>query len=69
MADNSSLKKSRDEKNDEFYTNISDIENEISRYDLTQFSNKVVYCNCDDPTWSNFFKFNNFWYEHRWYSC
>ena len=33
MADNSSLKKSRDEKNDEFYTNISDIENEISQFD------------------------------------
>lgn len=35
MADNSSLKKSRDEKNDEFYTNISDIENEISRYEYS----------------------------------
>lgn len=62
MSDNnSSLKKSRDEKNDEFYTNMADIENEISRYDLTQFHDKVVYCNCDDPTWSNFFKFFTKW--------
>ncbi len=54
---NESLKKSRDLKNDEFYTFMNDIENEISTYDLTQFKDKVIYCNCDDPTWSSFFKF------------
>lgn len=54
---NDSLKKSRDKKDDEFYTRMVDIENEISKYDLSQFKDKIVYCNCDDPTWSNFFKF------------
>ena len=36
---------------------MEDIENEISKYNLTQFNDKIIYCNCDDPTWSNFFKF------------
>jgi hypothetical protein len=36
---------------------MPDIENEISQYDFTLFRDKIVYCNCDDPTWSNFFKF------------
>jgi len=51
------LSSAKKEKNDEFYTLMEDIENEISQYDFSHFKNKVVYCNCDDPTWSNFFKF------------
>jgi hypothetical protein len=43
-------------KNDEFYTQLSDIESELEYYE-TQFRDKVVYCNCDDPTVSNFFEF------------
>lgn len=39
---------------DEFYTRIGDIQNEMSHYDL---SNMVVYCNCDDPRYSNFYKY------------
>lgn len=54
---NTSLNKAKEVKNDEFYTLIEDIENEISKYDLIQFKDKIIYCNCDDPTWSNFFKF------------
>ncbi|MDR2047407.1 MAG: adenine-specific methyltransferase EcoRI family protein [Clostridiales bacterium] len=58
---NSSLNKAKEIKNDEFYTLMEDIENEISKYDLAQFKGKIVYCNCDDPTWSNFFKFFTKW--------
>jgi len=58
---NSSLNKAKIVKNDEFYTLMSDIENELSKYDFTQFNDKIVYCNCDDPTWSNFFKFFTRW--------
>lgn len=43
-------------KNDEFYTQISDIEEELRHY-TKQFKDKVVYCNCDDPTWSNFWRY------------
>jgi len=51
-------------KNDEFYTVLADIEKELKHY-KKHFKNKVVYCNCDDPYESNFFKFfaanfNNF---------
>ena len=43
-------------KNDEFYTQLPDIEKELAHYS-DQFRNKIVYCNCDDPTVSNFFKY------------
>lgn len=43
-------------KNDEFYTQLADIENELKHY-KDQFRDKVVYCNCDDPFESNFFKY------------
>ena len=43
-------------KKDEFYTQLSDIEKEMVHY-RDQFRGKVVYCNCDDPTISNFFKY------------
>ncbi len=41
---------------DEFYTQLADIESELTHY-REHFQNKVVYCNCDDPTVSNFFKY------------
>ena len=41
-------------KKDEFYTQLPDIEKELRNY-TTQFRNKIIYCNCDDPVWSNFF--------------
>lgn len=43
-------------KKDEFYTQLSDIENELRHY-RKHFRNKVVLCNCDDPYESNFFKY------------
>jgi hypothetical protein len=43
-------------KKDEFYTQLTDIESELKHYEKL-FNNKVVYCNCDDPRISNFFKF------------
>ncbi len=61
VKQNESLNRAKNTKNDEFYTLISDIENELSNYDFEQFKDKKVYCNCDDPTWSNFFKFFTKW--------
>ncbi len=56
QALNKSLRKASKEKNDEFYTQIIDIEKELKHY-KEQFRDKVVYCNCDDPFESNFFKY------------
>ena len=46
----------KEAKNDEFYTQYSDIEEELRHY-TKQFKDKVVYCNCDDPTKSNFWRY------------
>ena len=43
-------------KKDEFYTQLSDIENELRHY-RPHFKGKTVLCNCDDPRVSNFFKY------------
>lgn len=43
-------------KKDEFYTQLSDIENELRHY-RPHFKGKTVFCNCDDPRVSNFFKY------------
>lgn len=51
-----SLRNAKSQKNDEFYTQLADIEYELKHY-KAQFSDKVVYCNCDDPFESNFFKY------------
>lgn len=56
MALNNNLNKAGKAKNDEFYTQLSDIEKELKHY-KSQFCGKVVYCNCDDPFESNFFKY------------
>lgn len=48
------LSKAKTAKQDEFYTQLSDIENELKHY-KQHFRDKVVYCNCDDPMKSNFF--------------
>jgi len=53
---NSNLHKANQAKKDEFYTQLTDIEKEIKHY-KEQFRGKVVYCNCDDPFESNFFKY------------
>lgn len=54
--ENSGLNTAKRNKKDEFYTQISDIERELSHY-RKQFKGKVVYCNCDDPYVSAFFEY------------
>ncbi len=59
-VNNSSLGKAREAKQDEFYTQYVDIQKEVEAYlefDPDTFRGKVVYCNCDDPFESNFFKY------------
>lgn len=56
QALNKNLHKASKAKNDEFYTQLVDIEKELKHY-KAQFRGKVVYCNCDDPYESNFFKY------------
>lgn len=53
---NKNLHKASKAKKDEFYTQLVDIEKELKHY-KDQFRGKVVYCNCDDPFESNFFKY------------
>ena len=56
---NKSMQAAKVNKNDEFYTRLEDIEEEISMHEdyVRQFEGKTVLCNCDDPEWSNFFLF------------
>lgn len=56
MATKLLMDKAKKEKADEFYTQRSDIENEMWYY-KEQFKDKVIFCNCDDPYESNFFKY------------
>lgn len=57
---NTNLSKAKQEKNDEFYTQYSDIEKEMNayfEYDKRVFKDKTIFLPCDDPTWSNFTQF------------
>ena len=57
---NRNLNVAKATKQDEFYTQYEDIQNEIEaclKFDPDTFRNKIVYCNCDDPFESNFFKY------------
>ena len=56
MAPNVNLHAAKNAKKDEFYTQLVDIENELRHY-KDHFIDQVVYCNCDDPRVSNFFRF------------
>lgn len=53
---NKSLHDANRAKNDEFYTQLSDIEKELGHY-KEHFKGKVIFCNCDDPTESNFWEY------------
>ena len=53
---NYSLNKAKIKKDDEFYTLYEDIEKELTHY-KQYFQGKKVFCNCDDPSFSNFWKF------------
>lgn len=75
MSWNENLHNANKWKNDEFYTQLIDIEKELSHY-KEHFKGKVVFCNCDDPFESNFFKyfamnFNKLWLKKliaTWYA-
>ena len=56
MAKNDNLHKAKDAKNDEFYTRIEDVAEELRHY-KKHFAGKIVFCNCDDPTWSAFWRY------------
>ena len=56
MAKNKNMHAAKKNKNDEFYTQLTDIEKEVKHY-REHFKDKIVYMNCDDPEWSNFFRF------------
>ena len=56
MPLNANLHEARRNPKDEFYTRLEDIENELRHY-TDHFKSKVVYCNCDDPTVSQFFEY------------
>lgn len=53
---NRTLSKARSAKQDEFYTQLNDISNELKHY-KNQLRGKIIFCNCDDPFESNFFKY------------
>lgn len=55
-ANNKLLQKAKKSKSDEFYTQLCDIESELHHY-KAHFQDKVIFCNCDDPRVSNFFKY------------
>lgn len=58
-AKSDNLRKAKEEKNDEFYTQIEDIVEEIAQHKdyIKHFEGKTVFCNCDDPEWSAFVEF------------
>lgn len=62
-AQNANLHKAKQGKNDEFYTQLCDIENELKHY-KEHFRGKTVLCNCDDPRVSNFFHYFSYNFEH-----
>jgi len=59
---NRSLGAAKKAKEDEFYTQLTDIERELKHY-KHHFVDKVVYCNCDDPRVSNFFHYFSYNFE------
>lgn len=59
---NKNLHKASKAKEDEFYTQLPDIERELKHY-KKHFKGKVVYCNCDDPRISNFFHYFSYNFE------
>ena len=61
MSKNDNLRRAKAARQDEFYTQLTDIEHELKHY-REHFRDKVVFCNCDDPEYSNFWRYfnNNF---------
>ena len=63
MANNSNLHAAKTAKNDEFYTQLSDVEKEMKHY-KDFFRGKKVLCNCNDDRWSSFFNYFSMNFEH-----
>ena len=63
MAKNNNLHKAKTAKNDEFYTQLTDIEKELKHY-KTHFKDKTIFCNCDDPKQSHFWKYFHLNFNH-----
>ena len=63
MAKNNNLHKAKTAKNDEFYTQLTDIEKELKHY-KNHFKDKTIYCNCDNPQYSNFWKYFHLNFNH-----
>lgn len=63
MAANANLGNAKKKKNDEFYTQITDIEKELRHY-KEHFKGKRIFCNCDDPEFSNFWRYFELNFEH-----
>ena len=59
---NKNLQQAKKNKNDEFYTQLVDIEKELKHY-KDYFKGKTVLCNCDDPRVSNFFHYFSYNFE------
>lgn len=64
-SSNKYLCKANTAKKDEFYTQLSDIEKELGHY-KEHFRWKIIFCNCDDPEESNFWKYFELNFEHLW---
>ena len=62
MAEKKSFRDAKKAKQDEFYTQLVDIENELKHY-RNHFRGKTVLCNCDDPRVSNFFHYFSYNFE------
>lgn len=62
MAANKDLHKAKKEKHDEFYTQLTDVSKELMNY-RNYFSGRNILCNCDDPTWSAFWRFFHLQFE------
>ena len=63
MSKKANLTKAKSEKNDEFYTQLSDIENEVKHY-KGHFKGKTIFLNCDDPEKSMFWKYFQLNFNH-----
>ena len=63
MSKNSTLHSAKQARNDEFYTQLTDVEKEMKHY-KDFFRGKKVLCNCNDGCWSSFFKYFSMNFEH-----